>query len=185
MIEIRGRPDWGKQPRNNGKFAKKQYCKKCGNELFPIKKLPKKNRFRGDDDGNYVYFFKCENFVKIGRSKNPFKRIENLKTANPFETTILFHFYSEVIKEDTLHLFFYDFGKYHRNEWFFFDNFTERVIEILEIYIKSIQQIINFKNGKYSSRINHYIYNFKKYKKNLRFIKNVENYFLGSYKKNR
>lgn len=184
--------NWELQPRcNGGQFSRKFICNKCKEkfEEIEINLFPSSSSFRRSKrnrkDSSFVYFIKCENFIKIGKSINPFKRLNALQASNPLDLDLIYYFFSDEIKEPDMQTFFYGHGKHHRREWFFYDDFTEKTIKILKKYEKAIKHIYFFEKGKFSINLDGYLLNLKQYKKNLRFIKNVENFFTGSYKKNR
>ena len=63
-----------------------------------------------------VYFISCGDFVKIGVSVDPNKRLQNLQTANPFKLKLLATTRGGYFLESHLHTQF-EF-LHHRNEWF-------------------------------------------------------------------
>ena len=63
-----------------------------------------------------IYLMSCKEFVKIGYSKNPEKRLNGVQTGNPHEVTldVVFDGGAGTEREVQKH-----FSRYHyRNEWF-------------------------------------------------------------------
>lgn len=83
-------------------------------------------------NSGYIYIIKYDGYCKIGRAKNPTKRISQLKTALPGELEIIHQFWTEdvVSKELEIHKKYND--KRVRGEWF---NLKET--EIANIIIES------------------------------------------------
>ncbi len=79
-----------------------------------------------------IYFLKCHSYIKIGIAQNIKQRISAIGTANPHELELLYTFDGDRIIENLLHNLFKRYGKYHRNEWFIYDMFTERIITLLK-----------------------------------------------------
>lgn len=64
----------------------------------------------------FVYFIKCGEFVKIGRSEDPSGRLRQLRIGNPLDLTLLHTVPGDVFTEAEFHG---KFSKYHhRFEWF-------------------------------------------------------------------
>ena len=89
---------------------------------------------------NKLYFIKDKNYVKIGYTKNIGKRLEALQCGNPNKLRLIFlvDFAQEL--EIPLHNYYEIQNKHYRNEWFIYDELTERVINILKIYKKQINR---------------------------------------------
>ena len=64
----------------------------------------------------YVYFIRCEQFVKIGFSSNPRYRAHSFSTSNPFECCLIGLVRGGRDLERQLHELFSAFK--HRDEWF-------------------------------------------------------------------
>jgi hypothetical protein len=78
---------------------------------------PNPNEFQEDtEDPNpdFVYFIKMKRFVKIGQSKSPIKRYEQISRNAPFKTKLLH--YTALVDEPTVHKRFQ--GNRKSNEWF-------------------------------------------------------------------
>lgn len=63
-----------------------------------------------------IYFIKCNNYVKIGRSIDPKRRLADLQTGNPFKLTLIRTLNEKDFEESTLHKKFNRFRV--RGEWF-------------------------------------------------------------------
>ncbi len=71
---------------------------------------------------HYVYFIKCSCFIKIGSSINPWCRLNDVKTHNPFESLLLYQIKYEskedaITEEKRLHVIFDEYRRH--GEWFF------------------------------------------------------------------
>lgn len=66
----------------------------------------------------FIYFVRCQHFVKIGITNDPAKRFNTLQTANPFELSLL---YFERVKSPEVELDYHKkFENYHfRGEWYY------------------------------------------------------------------
>jgi len=67
-------------------------------------------------EGKYVYFIKCEQFVKIGFSSNPRYRAHSFSTSNPFDCRLIGLMPGDRELERNLQIRFKAFK--HRDEWF-------------------------------------------------------------------
>lgn len=81
---------------------------------------------------DHLYFMKCGEAVKIGRSLDPNKRILGLKTGNPEEIEILFVAQNKGHMESTLHRCFSDWKVRENSEWF---SYSKQIQDFIE-YIK-------------------------------------------------
>lgn len=70
-----------------------------------------------------VYFVKCGNFVKVGASHNPKKRLKTISVFNPYDVELLKVDTSKTEKE------WHDLLKeyHHKGEWFRYDGVCEIV----------------------------------------------------------
>lgn len=66
---------------------------------------------------SYVYFLQCNQFIKIGRAIDPRSRISGIRTANPFQITVLGVMPGGEKEEKSLHAQFQYLR--HNGEWFF------------------------------------------------------------------
>lgn len=64
----------------------------------------------------YIYFIRCENFVKIGYSAAPRRRPKEFATCNPFDCVLIGIMSGGTLLEDELHKRYAHLR--HRNEWF-------------------------------------------------------------------
>jgi len=184
---MRGNPKWKDQPRSGkGTFGRTLICNECKKRIKvkDLKKSEKIQYYKKYNSIKFTYFIKCKDFIKIGESFNPFHRMNSLKTNNPFKSELSFYFYSENIKELDLQVFCYNYNKHHRGEWFIYDLFIEKLIILLKIYLKSLQRIHLFDEGRFSFNLKYYLKHLKQNKKDHRFIKNFEKFILRSIKKN-
>jgi hypothetical protein len=84
------------------------------------------------NNNTYIYIIKNKNNqIKIGYSKNPFKRLKQLQTANSEKLELLAFFYANKVIEKRLHKMFY-FDK-KMGEWF---NLSPAKLEYLLDYLK-------------------------------------------------
>lgn len=81
----------------------------------------------------FVYFLRCGDFVKIGFSANPKRRLRYLQTAMPFNFELLGAHPGTKWHEQQLHKIFASLR--HRHEWFCADQ------AILEIAVKGLPSI--------------------------------------------
>lgn len=65
-----------------------------------------------------VYFITDGNFIKIGKSKNPLKRIRALQTSNPKPLRFIYVFDIHDSYEKRLHKLFKRYKTKSNNEWF-------------------------------------------------------------------
>jgi hypothetical protein len=64
-----------------------------------------------------IYFIKCGEFVKIGRSNDPNRRLDELKAANPYDLKIIGVVDGGDAEEQRLQAAFESY--HHKYEWFF------------------------------------------------------------------
>lgn len=64
----------------------------------------------------FVYFLRCEGFVKIGFTTEPARRLLNCQVGNPFTVTIAAQVFGDEALETSLHNRFRKLR--HRDEWF-------------------------------------------------------------------
>ncbi len=98
-----------------------------------------------------VYLMQCEDFVKIGRSKHPSKRLQDIQVSNPFKVKLLAVVNSENDKEleSELHI------KYNHlkqnGEWF---SFNKDVFDSL-VSSYGFTVFMDFKDSSSVDYINH------------------------------
>jgi len=139
----------------NGKRGKNAIttCSRCGSKLR-IWKLRVLDSFINEVDeeyeelpkNEYIYFIKSENFVKIGYTLNIESRLQSLQSSNPHKLKLIYSIETDHALETLLHKYYQKNNKHHRNEWFIYDDFTERVINVLKIYEKQINKSKKLKN---------------------------------------
>ena len=83
----------------------------------------------------YLYFIKCNKYVKIGISQRPLSRLHSIQVGNPYKCRIIlllkFPSKREAIEaEETLHQTFHDINK--RGEWFVYTKTVDRYIKELK-----------------------------------------------------
>ncbi len=77
----------------------------------------------------FIYFVRCENFVKIGYSENPRYRPLTFRTGNPFDCSLIGIVEGGLDDEKRIHQQFRD--DHHRDEWFHLTpNVGERISAI-------------------------------------------------------
>ena len=63
-----------------------------------------------------VYFYRCEGFIKIGYTRDPYNRLHACQVGNPFPVTLAAMLTGDIQEEEKLQ------GKFaklrHRNEWY-------------------------------------------------------------------
>lgn len=86
-------------------------------------------------DDKYVYVMQSKDHVKFGVSKNPWSRIKELQTGNPYKIELLVVlFYDDYfLIEKELHRYFNKNRAY--GEWFIIDENITRVVR----YMKNIE----------------------------------------------
>lgn len=86
-------------------------------------------RMRRDDERNvsgYVYFIRCEGYVKVGYSSNPSSRLRALAVMCPFPCHVIGKIPGGKKYEADIHVQLKD--HHHRGEWF---KWTEEVESII------------------------------------------------------
>lgn len=81
----------------------------------------------GPQADGFVYFIKCGEFVKIGRSDDPKGRLLALRIGNPFDLTLLHTVPGDAFTEEQFHGMFATYR--HRLEWFRFEGELRAWIE--------------------------------------------------------
>lgn len=76
----------------------------------------------------YIYAIECGDFVKIGKSAAPSKRISEIRTSNPLEVNFLGDVHAHEMVEKMIHSHLSDDRE--RGEWF---RKTERVMGIVSL----------------------------------------------------
>ena len=92
-----------------------------------------------------IYFIRCGEFVKIGRSEDVAERISSLQTGNPYKVELIGSFDGSDAEERRLHAAFGPF--HHRDEWFFF---TKTIQEFVNRHCKgsvSVRRKIDLGTG--------------------------------------
>jgi len=74
-----------------------------------------------------VYFVRCQDFVKVGYSSTPMKRIANLQIGNPFTLEVLIIIPGSVTTETELHNVFSDL--HYANEWYRYEGLLKQYVE--------------------------------------------------------
>lgn len=101
-----------------------------------------------------IYFIlnKNLNHIKIGYSKNPYKRIKTFETSNSNELEIVYIIDGNISLEKRIHKFFVNFNI--KNEWFVFSKEIENFIYFLSLGNNNEKYIINYFNlNKYDEEI--------------------------------
>lgn len=97
----------------------------------------------------FVYLAKSDTgHYKIGRSKNPYKRVQHFDTIMPVKVEIIHYFPCDnpVDAEKRLHLYASHHGTRVAGEWFEIDDYS----------VSAILQIRFFVNGEFDWPVNHY-----------------------------
>jgi len=89
-----------------------------------------------------IYFVLCEDFVKIGKTKDIKKRLNSMQVGNPYTLELLFEIEEDILTESIIHGYFKKKGKHHRREWFIYDLLTEEVIHELQLYKQQKDKIL-------------------------------------------
>lgn len=125
------RDSFKKIKRPRGDNAVRGKLIKDGRFIPEQKDLPKKEEKPTEKSQakkeSFVYFVKCESFVKIGISSNLKERINKIKTNTPFEVEVIALFSGSELLESTLHALFSQFKQ--KNEWFFFSDEIKKYLE--------------------------------------------------------
>lgn len=84
----------------------------------------------------YLYILKCSDFIKVGVSNNPDKRINSINAHNPLNTILLFSFCYDKKKnafliEKKIHAKLKLINKHHKYEWFTYDEESMNAINTL------------------------------------------------------
>ena len=98
-----------------------------------------------------VYLMQCEGFIKIGRSKHPSKRLQDIRVSNPFNVRLLAVVNSENDKEleSELHL---KYSHLRQNgEWF---SFNKNIFDLL-VSSYGFTMFLDFKDVSSTEYINH------------------------------
>ena len=92
----------------------------------------------------FVYLIKCQQyrFYKIGMSKNPYKRMQSLQVATPYELTVMSRVFSFncPMLEESLHDYYSAY--WMRGEWF---DFPDEVVSEFEEVATSLDQKLEVK----------------------------------------
>lgn len=88
--------------------GKSVMCKKCSGKMNGRKGLYSQSK------DMKVYFIRCGDYVKIGASHDPNRRLKDIQSANPYKVTLEFvdedeEFWHRVFKHNN-----------HRGEWYYF-----------------------------------------------------------------
>ena len=142
----------GSKNEYNGKREKDAIttCSRCGTKLriWRLRILDDidEEEYEKFPQNEYIYFIKSENFVKIGYTLNIETRLQNLQGSNPHKLKLIYSIETDHALEILLHKYYQKNNKHHRNEWFIYDVFTERVINVLKIYEKQLNKAKKLKN---------------------------------------
>jgi len=121
-----------------------EYCESWQEELTTIDKVIELEKFisqsyLGTLDFNpysYIYLIKMNNYIKIGKSDNPYKRLAQLQTSNPEKLELLSSFpfdKKNIIEiEKKLHTFYKP--KNIKNEWFNLDKLDIEFMNFLYFF---------------------------------------------------
>lgn len=102
-------------------------------------------------DGLYLYFIKCEGFVKIGISKKPHVRIQTLQIGSPFKYNVIGTIQVEVAYklEKEIHWLFEEYNE--RGEWFRLEgalkNWLENILPKVDGFINEKELALKSKAG--------------------------------------
>lgn len=91
----------------------------------------------------HIYFAFTELYVKIGRTKNPRKRVSDLMSGCPEDLTIIVIKENEVINENVLHKRFKEHRLHH--EWFTYHQEIKDFIDTLVYLDKATVEKSNYK----------------------------------------
>ena len=83
--------------------------------------------FRAAAGVDSVYFIRCGDYVKIGRSTNVRARLSELQTGNPYDLRLLATIPGGYPLESSLRSRFS--GEHHRGEWFYYSTSVRRFIK--------------------------------------------------------
>ena len=130
-------------PESNHSFGKKRYDCKGSSYLQEKKRQEQRVSDRKSKESDSVYYVQWENqqeFVKIGYSKSPAKRIASFLTGNPGKLIVLrIENINSMLDEKTRHNYF---SAYHyTREWFYYQGELKEYIQEL-----SCQPAINIIN---------------------------------------
>ena len=89
-------------------------CKKCSGRENGRKGLDTQA-----NDSAYFYAMRCGDYVKFGVSDDPEQRLKTLRSANPYDTELIWSEANEEGLENFYHTLYAD--RHHRGEWFKFD----------------------------------------------------------------
>lgn len=81
-----------------------------------------------------IYFIRCKEAVKVGRTQNVNVRLQTLQIGNHQKLELLYQFPEELFKEDKIHKGLIAKGKRIRNEWFIYDDYMKDLISLFKIF---------------------------------------------------
>jgi hypothetical protein len=125
---------------NKSSQLKLRNYKKDSSDITAIKKELEKEYKESmlniaENDEGYIYLIKCEEFYKIGITKNPKQRIAKYKTENPFVFKIIFFLICKnyQIKEQIIKRIFYE-HRHRGSEWFILhENEIEAIFYLINL----------------------------------------------------
>ena len=103
----------------------------CKYRLLNALRYSDKRVFELEGFKGYVYVIQCRNFIKIGTTNNPQKRLSELQVGCPFKLNLLQSFASCAPKADEKRLHDLLHKRRVRGEWF---RFTARMGELLQTF---------------------------------------------------
>jgi hypothetical protein len=84
-----------------------------------------------------IYFIRSQNYVKIGYSRDPWRRISDLQTGNPHRLEMLAVTPGDFLMESELHKLF---DKYNENnEWFLYNEKIQRYCDFMKETFPHVQ----------------------------------------------
>lgn len=88
------------------------------NVVVPLRSRAQKRKrqVRRPNGVSFIYFVRCQSFIKIGLARDISSRLHSLSTGCPWPIDLVAFMYGNVEQERLLHNRFRDLR--HRNEWF-------------------------------------------------------------------
>lgn len=86
-------------------------------EAFVASSRARKERNERRQVEGFIYFVRCERYIKIGFSDKPQARVKSFETSNPFPCEFLGSVPGGMMDERALHERFRQW--HHRGEWFY------------------------------------------------------------------
>ena len=79
--------------------------------------------------GDHLYFIRCGDYVKIGRTTNVHKRLGQLKAMNPYKLTLIRSIEGAGPREHEVHEKFKQY--HHIGEWFIYEGIKDQIKEVI------------------------------------------------------